>query len=74
MVSIEATLVDQLHKLAPVASGTFPDVAVNPHTVTIQRANNSVDKRFCSRVANTTCSPTNSSLEPRHALHDHSLI
>lgn len=51
MVFVEATLVNQPHKLTPDASGLFPGVAADTHTNTIQRFNKSSEKISCQRIA-----------------------
>lgn len=43
LISVKATLADHKHKIATAPTGSFPIVAVNTHTVPIQRPANSVE-------------------------------
>lgn len=56
IVFVNATLFNQPHKLAPVASSLFHVVAVDMNTVTTQRFDGSVEKRFSSAVRKNVAS------------------
>lgn len=73
-VLIENTFADQLHKLAPVNNSSFPVVAIDLHTLSIQRADNLAKNIFRNCVANTTSPQTNPSSEHPLALRDSSRV
>lgn len=53
-VFMETTLDEQPSKLDLVATGPFPVVVAETHTVTMQRSDNSIETMSCNRVVKTT--------------------
>lgn len=67
-------LVDHPHKLAPVANGPFPVVAINPQTGTIQRPDSSLEIVSRSKVVKTAISRPDLIPKPPRTIDDHSHI
>lgn len=73
-VFFKTTLADQSHKLAAIATGLFLVAVVDPHTVTVQRPANSIERisRNCIWKTSTPQESDNHDTKPQ--LHDHSRI
>lgn len=72
LLFVETSLANQLHILDTFARGRFLVMALDPHTVTIQRSDNSENQISGNHVANSTEPRLITTWELPPALHDHS--
>lgn len=72
-IFVQATLADQTQKLAPIATGPFSVVAVDTHTITVQRLDSSVEKISCNLISNAFTTNKNSNHDTHPKDYDHSV-